>query len=228
MKVALCISGHLRKFDQTFNSLYKSILSKYNPDIFIHTWDKLGFSCRFKTDSVLNETSTKLSLINKLYNPKKLIIESSDFVETLKQEGNKYAPHLINEPKHVGHMSSMFYKIYACNAIRKNFELENNISYDWIIRCRPDLLFHEKVDIPANKQENTIWLPQFICNAGWYTDQFAIADSDSMDLYSSIYFDLPEYFNKKMEYYPEKFVFWALNEKNLKVDFLNTKFEILR
>ena len=228
MKVALCLSGHLRKFEQTFYSLNTHLLRKYNPDIFIHTWDKLGFSCPYKTDSVLSSTNIKLSKINQLYNPKKIIIESSDFVEHLKSEGDKYAPHLKGQPKHVGHMASMFYKIYACNELRKLFELENNLNYDCIIRCRPDLVFNDSVVLPDKIEENTIWIPKFISHHNWYTDQFAIGSSDVMDLYSSVYFDIPEYFQAKMDFYPEKFMFWALHKKNINVKFTNVNFQILR
>ena len=226
MRVALCISGHLRKFDQTFHSLRQNFLQSHKSDIFIHTWDKLGFSCKFKTDSVLNNTNQKLTQIKSLYNPKNFIIEPSDFIETLKQEGDQYAPHLMYEPKHVGHMASMFYKIYACNELRKKYELDN-VSYDYVIRCRADLVFESPIILPP-KSENTIWIPRFISNTDWYTDQFAIGDSYSMDLYSSLYFDIPEYFEARLPFYPEKFMAWGLNKKNVTVNFIDTKFRILR
>lgn len=227
MKIALCLSGHLRAFEQTYSSFKTHILNIYNPDIFIHTWDKLGFSCAYKSDRTLNNTNSKESIVKKLYNPKKMIIEDSNFIEHLKLEANQYAPHLTNVPKHVGHMASMFYKIYACNEIRKQFELENEIKYDYIIRCRPDLMFNTPLTLPPLEQ-NTVYIPQHISGAGWYTDQFAISDPDSMDLYSSLYFDMPEYFMAKMEFYPEKFVFWGLNKKSLITKFIDINFHILR
>lgn len=226
MKIALCLSGHLRTFDQTYYSMNQFILKKYNPDIFVHTWDKLGFFCPYKSDRNLNQTSNRLLQVEQLYRPKKIIVENSEFVEQLKKEADDYAPHLKNVPKHVGHMASMFYKIYACNELRKRFELENNVKYDWIIRSRTDLMFSHPLNIP-NKEDNTVWIPQFLSGEGWYTDQFAVADSDSMDLYSSLYFDLPEYFKSKMEFYPEKFMFWALNKK-INIKFIDIKFHILR
>lgn len=227
MKIALCLSGHLRTFEKTYSSLYKNILNVYNPDIFIHTWDKLGFACNYKTDKDLNSTYDKQNIINKLYNPKNIIIESSSFVEELKEHGNQYAPHLRNEPKHVGHMASMFYKIYACNEIRKQFELQNPVKYDYIIRSRADLVFNNSLTLPPI-EENTVWIPKHISGEGWYTDQFSIGNSDSMDLYSSLYFDIPEYFKAKMDFYPEKFMFWGLNKKSLTTKYLDINFHILR
>ena len=228
MKIALCLSGHLRTFEQTQNSLSQFILKKYNPDIFIHTWDKLGFACNYKSDRFLHDTSNKLSQIERLYRPKKIIVESSKFIEQLKLEADEYAPHLKHAPKHVGHMASMFYKIYACNELRKIFELETGNFYDYIIRCRADLLFENILSLPEPIEKNIVLIPGFISGAGWYTDQFAFGDSDSMDIYSSLYFDIPDYFLAGKEFYPEKFVVWALDKKNLPVKFIDTKFRILR
>ncbi len=43
MKLALCLSGHLRTFDQVFQNLKENVLDRYNPDVFLHTWtDSFG------------------------------------------------------------------------------------------------------------------------------------------------------------------------------------------
>jgi hypothetical protein len=228
MKIALCLSGHLRNFERTYPALYFYFLKDHDVDIFIHTWDKLGFSCAFKTDMVLNDTESKISEVNRLYKPKKMIVESSSFVNELIQQGNEYAPHLRNVPKHVGHMAGMFYKIYACNEIRKRYQLETGVKYDWVIRCRPDLLFQNNVTIPQDKKPGKIWMPRALSNPDWYNDQFAAGSPDDMDLYSSVFFDIPEYFRAKMEYYPEKFMVWALKKKNLTAEWWNVYFSIYR
>lgn len=228
MKIALCLSGHLRKFEQTYPTLFFYFLKNYDVDIFIHTWDKLGFSCAFKTDATLNDTEPKLAEVNRLYNPKKMMVEGSDFVEELKKQGDQYAPHLRNEPKHVGHMASMFYKIYAANELRKRHQVETGVKYDWVIRCRPDLLFHNDVHLPPEHTPGKIWMPKALSSPDWYNDQFAIGSPDDMDLYSSVFFDMPEYFMARKEFYPEKFMVWALNKKKLSAEWWNVYFTILR
>jgi hypothetical protein len=228
MKIAVCLSGHLRRFEHTFPSLEKHLLKKYDCDIFIHTWDKLGYQSRFKTDAIINETEQKLELINNIYKPVKMVIESSDYMMTLKQESISYAPHLINEPKPPHHMASMFYKIFACNEIRKYYQLENMIHYDWIIRCRSDLLFHGDVTIPSFDIDNKIFIPKSTFHPQWYNDQFAIASSNNMDVYAASYFDIPEYFKIREEYFPEKFMMWTLNRKDFTAEFCDGHFSILR
>jgi hypothetical protein len=228
MKIALCLSGHLRNFEKTYSTLSFHFLKDYDVDVFIHTWDKLGFSCAFKTDQTLNDTVSKESEINRLYKPKSMIIEPSDFVEDLKRQGNEYAPHLKNEPKHVGHMASMFYKIYACNELKNKYQRDTGIQYDWIVRCRADLLFQNRVEIPKEQKASVVWTPQAGSNAGWYNDQFAIGLPNEMDLYSSVFFDIPEYFRSGGEFYPEKFLVWALQKKKLTNEFWNIHFSIYR
>jgi hypothetical protein len=44
MKIAVCMSGHLRTFENTYSSFFKNILSPYekDADFFIHTWNFVG------------------------------------------------------------------------------------------------------------------------------------------------------------------------------------------
>lgn len=228
MKIAVCLSGHLRKFELTFPTLYLHLLKNHDCDIFLHTWDKMGYACNYKTDQTQQMTSLYLPRIEKTFQPKKMIIESSSFIEDLKRQGDEYAPHLRNEPKHVGHMASMFYKIYAANELRKRHELETGVQYDWIVRCRPDLTFNQVVNMPAQKKPKTVYLAKSQSMPGWFNDQFAIASPTDMDLYSSFFFHMPEYFKARNEFYPEKFMDWSLKKKGLTPELWDLHFNILR
>jgi hypothetical protein len=228
MKIAVCLSGHLRKFEQTFPALHLYLLKNHECDVFISTWDKMGYHSSYKRDSTDDMTSKYTARVEELYKPKKMIVEGSQFIEELKQQGNIYAPHLRNEPKHVGHMASMFYKIYAANELRKRYELETGSQYDWVVRCRPDLMFHGTTSFPNNKPPRAIFMPSHLCREGWLCDQFAIATSNDMDLYASFFFSLEEYFRSGNEFYPEKFVDWCMKKKNLTMVKWDSHFSILR
>lgn len=227
MKIALCLSGHFRNFEATFPSLDRKLLSKYDIDIFISTWDKLGFSCLYKTDAILNDTSGKIELIQNLFKPKKIIVEPSYFIEELKKQGDIYAPHLKFEPKHVGHMASMFYKIYAANELRNLFQRETGIKYDAVIRSRSDLMFNIDINIP-DLDEKSIYLPGNSSHPGWYTDQLAIGLPEDMDIYSSFFFDIQEYFLARKEFYPEKFMCYCFEKKNLNFKTFSCDYYIYR
>lgn len=228
MKIAVCLSGHLRKFEQTLPTLHFYLLKNYDCDIFLSTWDKMGYACRYKTDQRQDITSQYLPQVEHHLKPKKMVVEDSNFVDELIRQGNEYAPHLRNEPKHVGHMASMFYKIYAANELRKRYELETGTQYDWIVRCRPDLMFHANVSLPPAHKPKSVYLPKSQCSPGWFNDQFAIASPSDMDLYSSFFFHMPEYFKARNEFYPEKFMDWSLRKKGLTPEMLEVHFAIHR
>ncbi len=42
MKIAVCLSGHLRTFDANYESWETHLFSKYDCDTFLHTWDVTG------------------------------------------------------------------------------------------------------------------------------------------------------------------------------------------
>lgn len=228
MKVAICLSGHLRKFEQTFPSLSGHLMRSHDCDVFISTWDKMGYHSALKRDSTADDTARYLPRVEQLYRPKKMVVENSSFVEELKRQGDRYAPHLRTVPKHVGHMASMFYKIYAANELRKRYEIEADVQYDWIVRCRPDLLFHGLTSLPTDKRPGVVYVPSHQNSPGWVSDQFAIADSNEMDLYCSFFFSMEEYFSARNEYYPEKFMDWNLKKRNLTPVSWPSHFSILR
>jgi hypothetical protein len=228
MKIAICLSGHLRKYEQAFPSLHLYLLQTYDCDIFLSTWDRMGYVSQYKSDSRQDLTNQYVKDIERIIKPKKMVIENSAFIEELKHQGNEYAPHLRNEPKHVGHMASMFYKIYAANELRKSYELETGIEYDWVIRCRPDLLFHGNTTIPTDKVAKQIYIPSQHFHHKWFGDQFAISLPNEMDLYSSLFFHMPEYFKARNEFYPERFMNWGLQKLGLIPTKWDCHFDILR
>ncbi len=228
MKVALCLSGHFRNFEKCYHSLYRFILKPLNCDVFIHTWDKIGYQSVYKTDANLNDIKSKIDLINSLYLPKCISIQNTNNMARFMDEASKYASHLITQPKHPGHMASMFYKINACNELRKEYEKQNNIKYDCVIRCRPDLLFTSGIESTLLNNLTQLILPKIYNFHNGYNDQFAISNSNYMNIYSSFYHELPGYFNAKNEYYPEKFMKWAIEKHNIKINFSNITYQIIR
>ena len=115
MKIAICLSGHFRSYERCFETLNNTILKNYNPDIFIFTWDNLGFD-GVRGDYNLGNINKHLDKINKLYNPKTICIEPMKKWNTHKY--NKIGSGLRNPEILFG----MFYGIYKSNELRKNYE----------------------------------------------------------------------------------------------------------
>ena len=41
----------------------------------------------------------------------------------------------------IAHMQQL-YGIYRSNTLKTEYEIKNNIKFDWVVRCRSDLLFY--------------------------------------------------------------------------------------
>lgn len=133
-RIALQLFGHLRTFELTCLSLFTNVVvpnvkDGYIIDFFIHTWDKMdtgNFTWgHVRTEELidLNVAEDTLKNVYKIYNPKKLLVESQG-ADTQK-----------------GAMDWQIYTMLSVQKLRQEYEKENNINYDWVIWTRPDILF---------------------------------------------------------------------------------------
>ena len=134
-KIAILISGHIRN-NHIKNSL--NLLKDYDFDIFIHTWDNLGFK---GNETNLNDlTNIKLieDTISEMPNVKKFEIENNKkFIEDLKNEDVKY----FNYSSPEKFIKSQLYSISKSYKIFEDFYKLNNEKYDVVIRARFDVEF---------------------------------------------------------------------------------------
>lgn len=151
-RIAIQLFGHLRTFEYTFKSFNKYLLNEnmqdgYQIDIFIHTWDELDHStinyrnlegCAL-TDKLL--TSESILLVNKLYSPKKILIESQiDCLDEIWIE--KLVNFLV-----LKRCLNNSYTIYMVNKLSNKYKLENCVHYVWVIVTRSDILFKSPFSI---------------------------------------------------------------------------------
>lgn len=228
MKVALCLSGHFRNYELTYSSILNYIVKPLNADVFIHTWEKLGYDNKFRSDShhLVNSKFDPIK-INNIFSPKKMVVESEAIIQRFVEDSKKYAPHLANEPKSPGHMASMFYKIMMANKIRKEYEKENKFTYDCVIRCRPDMLFKNGIQSHNLIMLDKVHIP-LIHSFNGLNDQFAYASGQVMDIYSDLYQSIPTYFKSKREFYPEKLLKWYLNIAGISIAPVNIQYDLVR
>lgn len=223
VKTALCISGHLRTFEENYKTVHDHILSKLDCDVFIHTWDILGLSYRH-TDSHLHtiETSALVDKINQLYKPKKLVIEKSRQFDVKPIMLQRALDH-----RDWSGILSMYYKIEACNNIKREYEEENNFKYDCVIRFRGDLWVEQDIPIDGFMNLNYLYLPLY-GNFGGACDQFAFGNSSVMDKYSSLYSNIESYLYAGAPFHPEKILQYHIEVQKLQVAKVNFKFVIRR
>jgi len=225
MKVALCLSGHLRSYEAAYPTLKKAILDQFNPDIFIFTWDTIGFDGANRGDEHLVDTPVDPGRLRQLYLPKKLMIKPGRRWNTL-----RYHRRMGQGMRNPEVVCGMFYGIFKANALRNEFERKNHFTYDAVIRGRADLSFQsilEPKEILHCQVANGIYFPNFGDYKG-VNDQFAFGNSASMNIYSGIYQNLNHFFNLGCRWHPESLTKFNIDYFNLPIFRSSIIYDILR
>jgi hypothetical protein len=225
MKIAVCISGGVRYPHLGLQSIRKIIPNEY-VKVFIHTWKIKDRSAFVKTlhgldhKEVDKTVETNLSSLE-YYNYEKLLIENYDECE--KKFENllstlKFVPSTDPEdeyPRSDAGPISMHYSIFKSNQLKGEYEKENNITFDWVIRMRTDSDFKSNIlDVRSLSGELNIPSGEDWSDSG-INDQFAIGKSNAMDLYSNLYNNF--HHNQSVKYYPERILYSHLKNMNLNI-----------
>lgn len=163
MRIALCLSGQLRTFEECFSYIEDNLI-KANPQ---YNFDLFGY---FNSDN-------EIEYLNK-YPFKSIKIEPDVELPNLVYQDNKYT---INYPPRSKAVYYQLYAIQKTNNLRKQYEQDQEFKYDYIARIRPDLKYLTEVDL-SNITNNKIYLPVENDHFG-YNDRFAIGDRDVMEIY---------------------------------------------
>jgi hypothetical protein len=156
MKIALCLSGQPRFFEQGFSSIYPNLMKGYDVDVFVHTWyspSDCSKPFRIGKDGTrwfIKEGADEWIRTN--YQPKSSIFESSKKFSNpsinLDNTSIKYSwPKKTDTFKeYFQDMSySMCYSIYKSNELRLLYQYQNALEYDYVVRTRFDLGLTHKI-----------------------------------------------------------------------------------
>jgi len=202
MKIALCLSGYFGNTSDTSDAvsgyyyIKKKLLSKYDVDVFIHSWD-LG-----------NQAKAV-----ELYRPTEKLFElQKDFSSDLSRLDENY---FFGKDGQYYHNSmfktfSVSYSRKASVLLKRQYEIKNNFTYDCVVMTRFDLgqrgkehkqkyyatnfNFHEKLDM------------NYIYSAYWdqlnhgFADHWFFSNSKNMDKVSCLHDKLVEYYTPGSEY----------------------------
>jgi hypothetical protein len=214
MKLAVCLSGNPRQFKSSYPSFKKHILDQYDCDVFLFTWDnKLNTpfdqfgSFRYQDEGTLDEYVD-------LYKPKSKLLQLYTF-ETEKffvEKEKEY--NFIRSDNYVRRYIAMLYGIRQANRLRQEYELANNLKYDYILRCRPD------VEYSSFKLEECSLMIDHYGNGRFPNapgDVFAYGKSEAMDIYSDLCRYVGDYFREGVEINTEVLLEYHLRKN--KIDF---------
>jgi hypothetical protein len=219
MKVAVCFSGQPRYLGNQYEKIHKTLIEPYNSDVFIHCWwdpsyigQRFDFSPHASSRTGTWEFNTDFK-VKQLYNPKKVAFEphkNFDMTAFAGANFERQSPHILK---------SMWYSVNKANQLKAEYEKENAMVYDLVIRTRFDLKI-ESFSLDLNAVDtNKIYVSGEInplCN-----DQCAFSSSKNMDIYCDLYNRLESYWvnDKLPSMVNEKVLTHHLNKNKLDIHF---------
>lgn len=192
MIAALCLSGHLRTWDETFPGLDEFILQPLQPDVFIHTWDQrwsdVGVHEDVK-DGQQNEHAEELAeKVRVRLRPQAMVMEAQPVFAPPRLAKGMLAP-----PRMAG-TRSMYVSWQKADMLRQDHEQrratwDRTGRYDLVIRCRFDLLHRHHYAWPELLDGAMEYhTPTFSSwkKFGGVNELFGISDSLNMSYASSV------------------------------------------
>lgn len=193
MRIAICISGYLRKYNELYYNFQKNILqpildSGHTYDIFISTYNQLNSSSTFSFKEGLHDNYNEFNIENiiSLYNPLGITVNDFDSIKDIFNIKRYYnnidltslLPNIHNDGILFG--LSMHYQRYLANCLKSIHEETHKFKYDLVIITRADLFWLKPINI------NSLNNDKIYCRSIGY-DYFFISNSQKIDMISGIW-----------------------------------------
>lgn len=171
-RIALILCGYARTYHRA-SVFHKKLTDLPNVDVFIHTWDDIGFKNRnFLTNSWIDANSPKLDIdyMTSTYNPKKMKVENNNEILNTLSLKDKISPIFAFNGQAKDdcskYINSQLYSIYQGYKLVEEYEEENNFKYTGIIKLRFDFCIKHfnEANFLNDIQQNIIWFPHASCN----------------------------------------------------------------
>jgi hypothetical protein len=223
MRIAICFSGMFRHFELTINSLKENILHGCDNiyDIYGHFWKNSENDSRL-FEEIINPIEKNITLKNVKFE----YFEEDKFSERATQ-------FKIKRPEtKVINVISMWYKIYESLLLVEE-------DYDYIIRCRTDNIYYDKLDYKNLDNlklnipffENNAYDISYTMNAKTHNtifDMFAISNKSIMKTYSEMYNNLEFLYQNGSVFHPETLLFNHIQVNKLPVNRFNFNIRVIQ
>lgn len=210
MKIAFCISGHLRNYLRLKDNHdeFKNFLKQYGQiDTFVTTYNNRNTANSWSVQHGLNEENSHNDFITEEMVKNHYETDNVEILDYYFYDSNfsplKYT-NLTSEiynwqPRpNVGNASyaihnnvlistRMFYLIYRANIQKLEQEYKNNTEYDIVFRMRPDMQYFPQVYTRQLQLDSIDRHKIYIPEGHIWTDQFAYGSSLLMNKYSNTY-----------------------------------------
>jgi len=201
MRVALCFSGMIRTLDRTYPNIRAHLLEPLHPDVFIHTYDRMGLSKE-------NDTEVSEAWLDDFFRPAttKIVSLEENNTRFLRERDRLYSLPGPIGPGGIAretiwklrNVLSQLWHVQQCDFLRQEYEAKQGFHYDLVIRARTDNLFLSTPN-PLGQlglssfPEKTVFVPDHAAYGG-VCDQFAMGERESMRAHCDYYSHFEETF----------------------------------
>lgn len=214
--LAICISGQYRSFDDCYKSIIETFVYS-NPNI------KVKFFICFS-----KENDKHISIPKEIYEHcGKIKIEEDSILPDLSKQINKYksSNYVLNQE--AGAISTYYQllQIKSTYQLMLEYEKEQNMSFDYVMRLRPDLVYKSNFEWDLNNETITI-----LNGSDWsgYNDRFAIGPKELMSKYMNRFdFWISENGKNITSHNEANLKLW-LDLNNVKIKRTQIKYEYIR
>jgi hypothetical protein len=191
MKIAICFGGQIRTGVLTVDNI-KRFIGNLLPfcDFFLHTWDLdyqnplageswEHYASAYKNTSLISLSDANMIKLIKEYNFKSILIDN--YWKTLEDNTAIYSAHI--KPSKNAWWHPDFYSWHKSVELKKQYEIINNINYDYVVKLRPDIIFSEEIKLSnllEHAKENTFCVNQVYTDDSGTSIDHILALSNSL------------------------------------------------
>ena len=135
IKIALLLSGEMREYKKCYKNLYNFIGSHNDIDVFLTTWDKYGGRI-YESKKTFNNNIIDIKDLINLLKPKIINVLSKKTWNDERSKTLKISENVC-ESNYCVLIQTYLWLITFLEF--KKYKIENGITYDIIIRTRPDI-----------------------------------------------------------------------------------------
>lgn len=214
--VAVCISGQYRSFDDCYKSIIETFVIS-NPNLMVKI-----FICFSK------ENDRHISTPKEIYNYcGKIKIEEDAKLPNLSYQIDKFksANYVLNQD--AGAISSYYQllQIKSSYDLMVEYEKEQEMTFDYVMRVRPDIVYEYDFEWNLNDDSITILTG---CDWNGYNDKFAFGPRELMSKYMNRFdFWVSERIENTSTHNETNLKLW-LDINNIKVTRTNLRFNYIR
>lgn len=227
MKIAICITGALKAYSKTYESINNNLIVPNNADVYVSTWDVLGVDLNHlkipkDTVKITNREVTKEDVF-KFTNVKGYDIHHFD-EEFYVSLGDIKIPPDVKEanPKHYYSTIPVAFRNIKCGSFNLN-------RYDLIVKIRPDIKFKSKFLItPKRFDPNSLHSCSYNINTNTQvSDKFVLGGYNVIMYYFSFLNNLNIYW-KEVNLVGERLLKYHMSKSKFQTKYFRAPVKIIR